>query len=617
VSTWAAVYGQWTGADGLEHLRAGLQRWPADEEWQWSAPAFGVVCRPLHVRAPHDSAAPPPDAQQVIAFDGRLDNRAGLIAKLHVGADSTDAALVLAAYRQLGERCVSQLEGDFAFCLADLHRGLLLIARDVVGVRPVYFTKTRDAFYCSTRIAPLLRVRAAEPNQAALSWFLCWPHTLGAEETLLHDVHALPPATALLVNARGQRAWKYWEADGAEYAGYSRQKCEEAFRGLFQQAIRSRVRGAKRVAVQVSGGVDSSSVLCVAQAVDVHVFGVYHGTAGGGPDDETEYLDELQRAGSTIHRVGLLPSAFPELVEQTVLQGEFPFVNNFPGATQRVTSCVRELGAHVLLNGTWADQVLFPFPPAYLADAMRNGRWFTVMRHLLTYPKWMADVPRRAIWEAALRGLLRQHAPQRVLRRRRQQRLQDPVARLLHPAHQPALLADDAAIEPWSARRTAHAQAVERNVRSRIDTMSMEHAVKRAATDEVELAFPFLDRELITLLITASPLAHMADGTPKAVLRNAMRGIVPERVRQRRDKGDYSRTVEEETRRAAQRLFEELRNGHAVRSGLLHREWFGSDLRTLQHRLNLAEDQLAPALARVYGVECWLRNFGTGNGPVH
>jgi asparagine synthase (glutamine-hydrolysing) len=618
LSTWAALYERGGLIQPkLQRLGEALRPWPADAEWQWCDHEIGVFYRPLFVHAPHPEPAPSDRTdKQFVAFDGRLDNRDTLIQRLRVSARSSDGALVLAAYRQFGERSVGQLEGDFGFCLADSERGLLLIARDVVGLRPVYYRNTADGFYCSSRLEPLLGVGAAEPDWSALARFLCWPHALTAQETLLRDVHALPPATAMLVNAQGHRTWKYWEADGASYEGRSRRECEEAFRALLQQSIHRRLRGVASAAVQVSGGVDSSTILCVAQSTGPDVFGVYHGNTGGAADDETKYLAELERGGSTIQRVGLLPSGFPELTEQTVRQSEFPFVDDFPGATARALQRVRELGARVVLNGTWADQLLFPFPPGYLIDAFRGGHWLTVARHVVAYPAWMRDVPRARIWQTALRGIARAYAPRGVLEGRRRRRLQEPLALLLHEDLRPALLAADGEVESWSTSVSEHARSVEKNVRSRIDTMSMEYAVKRVAADEVDLALPYLDRDVLTLLVTVPPLVQMADATPKSLLRNAMHGIVPEPILQRRDKGDYSRPRHEETRKAMDRMFDELRDGNALRAGLLDEGLFAHDLSALRNRLNIAEDELAPALARVYGVECWLRNFGIGRATA-
>jgi hypothetical protein len=263
----------------------------------------------------------------------------------------------------------------------------------------------------------------------------------------------------------------------------------------------------------------------------------------------------------------------------------------------------------VLLNGTWADQVLYPFPPGYYVDAVRAGQWAQLYSHVRGLPDWFVDVPRSALWRAVGRHLLRAHLPAAVPRLLQRWRGSAGLARLLDVRLQESARAAQAPVAPWSDNRSAHARAVELHVRSRLDTLTLEWYAKAAVRQGVQAGLPFLDRELLTLLITAPGLAQTTGGTPKALLRASMKAIVPTAILERRSKGDYTVLIQAPLRDYAPLVFDELRTGRVRDSGLLSAQAFAGDLALFSRRAHIGASDAALALASLFAVECWLRRF--------
>ncbi len=547
----------------------------------------------------------------LVGFDGRLDNRAGLADVLRLQGDTPLARLLIAAYGRWGFELPEQLDGDFALVICDASRAALLLARDAVGARPLYYAEASGSIAFAPALAPLRHALARTPTPRfnALAQLLCAPQALPRDETFLSGIHALPPAHALISTSTGTQVRQYWQADGHGYTHLSFEQCVEEFRTLFRASVRKRMATVGRTAVLVSGGLDSASILCTARELGGDVIGIYHGARDGSGADETAYVAQLEQSGLLVEHIELEPLGYPERVDAGVRESVTPLADYQPALHLRATQAARAAGATVILNGTWADQVLFPFPPGYYLDVLRGLQWGTLVRHLRSLPDWFTDVPRHELWSAIGRHLVRAHVPELAPRTLRRFRPMRAMVRMLNPELRQALVAATAADIPWSNRGSAHARAVERNVRSRVNTLTLEWYAKSAVWQGVQSALPFLDRALLTLLITTPGSAQYNGGTPKALLREGMRGIVPAPILQRRDKGDYTAITANTLQRGAQYVFAELRDGRARASGFLDGRFFNSDLARFCEQTHIGEADAARALASLYAVECWLLHF--------
>ena len=540
-----------------------------------------------------------------VHFDGRLHNRAWLRTELRTAAD-TDARLVEFAYRRWGHQLARQLEGDFSLAVLDPEPQCALLVRDAVGVRPLYYATGQQVLHFGSLLSPLVDLLDAPPDLAAAARFLIAPDSLAPSETFRRGIRALPPGHQLIFDRAGVRLEQYWSAPPGSYATISWPECVEEFRRLFRQSIRRRCADERRIGVLVSGGLDSSSIYACAVQEGADVIGIYHGAADGSAADETSYITALEGMGRPIERVPILPTGYPDLSSASVRASEIPLADQLAGMSNRVALRAAECRVTTLLNGTWADQVLFPFPPGYYEDCLKSGRWLTLVHHLRTVPRWFEDVPPGQLFRAAAGRLLRAVAPPALLRLRSRRRMGSSIARCLHDSVRPTCTAS-AVLPRWGACRSAHASSVERNIWSRADTLILEWYAKAAAPYGFSPAFPFLDRELLTLLVCVPGWRQVEGGVPKALLRAALRGILPDSILNRRNKGDYTDLVMHAQRTGAAQVFQSLKTGRALESDFLNASLFTGDLAYLRQRLDIREQDAAAALAPLYAVECWLR----------
>ncbi|HET7875173.1 MAG TPA: asparagine synthase-related protein, partial [Methylomirabilota bacterium] len=208
-----------------------------------------------------------------LVLDGRIDNRGELRAALapdglRLRSDS-DGELVLRAYARWGTACPARLIGDFAFALWDNRERRLFCARDPLGVRPFYYHTDGRRFSVASELQQLLvdPSRAAEPNEGMIAEYLACEIT-HREDTLYRDIFRLPPGHSLVVRPGGHVVSPYWDIDPSRAIrhGTSRDYAEH-FRDVFDEAVRCRLRSANPIAAELSGGLDSSSVVATAASL--------------------------------------------------------------------------------------------------------------------------------------------------------------------------------------------------------------------------------------------------------------------------------------------------------------------------------------------------------------
>ena len=207
-----------------------------------------------------------------ICFDGRLDNRDELREKLPPGqlrdeAATPDAALALAAYLHFGESFPRELKGDFAIAIFDGTQQKLVLARDVMGIRPLHYCKTGNTFLAASEIKAILAYPGfeARPDDDGLADLLLEGDWYERHITCFKNVFRVVPGHLIVVTAKEERVVQYFDFDPTRQLRLSSiGEYAEALRALFQQAVQRRLRSSHPVGVLVSGGLDSSAILCQA-----------------------------------------------------------------------------------------------------------------------------------------------------------------------------------------------------------------------------------------------------------------------------------------------------------------------------------------------------------------
>ena len=493
-----------------------------------------------------------------VVFDGRLDNRDELIAALldrsDVSATTSDPELAAASYEIVGAEFARHLLGDFAVAVFDPRERRVVLARDCMGIRPLYYRRTATSLLFGSEIKTLLADPDfhAHPNNPLLAELLLRrAHRRQAEgSTLFAGVSQVPPAHVAVFTAAHAHVDRYWDFDlRRPERTQSFEAYADTFRHLFQRAVKRRARSAHPIAIAVSGGLDSSSIFCAAAKVaDVAVVGLTYTPRDGGPSDESTFVTEVQRVcGRTIEHVDTPIEGVLFQSAEMVRTVEAPMLDAQWFRGHRLMSAATTAGARTLLTGHWGDQILFD--QAYLVDLMRKGAWRTVHAHLNEYLRWFPDARgdefRRQFGSDVLEHALPRWVRQSVRAATRTWNQPAPwndwyaeaFARLVRP---------DAFVYRTGA--TALARSLYREVRSQYHQFCLEWNAKVAARYGCEAAFPFLDRDLVEFVMGVPGAVLARDGVPKALLRESLQGIVPDAILRRRAKGDFTEDVNRSTR---------------------------------------------------------------------
>ncbi len=542
-----------------------------------------------------------------LVYNGEVYNFRQLRAELEEAGHSfeshCDTEVVLAAYEQWGPACVERFNGMWAFAILDERKGALVLCRDHLGIKPLYFAETHERLLFASEIKALLADPDLVPvvnDQRLVDYLLLSLHDHD-EQTFFESVYQVPPASVVTVpldepRASARSTWRYWEPQL-----HRDSSCEPAeFRQAFTRSVERRLVADVTVGTCLSGGLDSSSIVCVMSELlsdkvpDASSMGerlaTFSAVFDGDPIDEQAYIEsvlELSGAGSSYVR----PKA-PELFEdlpQLVWHQDEPMISSGPYAQYRVMQLAHGQ-AKVLLDGQGGDELLAGYVPYH----------YVYLRQLAVERK----LELLARESKAAGDVLRPLVLQKLLDRRKRV---DP-ALLCRP-----LLGD--------TKRTAAARAsderLQDNLKGRLAQDLSRYSLpsllryedRNSMAWSIESRPPFLDQELVELVLGLPEDAIIRHGWSRYILREAFKGVLPEKVRLRRKKIGFT-TPE----------IRWLRSQRATVQGIFRSPSFCSrpywDGPSIAHGFRaVCEGELeeSPLFWRVLNVEAWLRVF---HGPV-
>ena len=618
--------------DLLARLSRTLAHRGGDAEGLWVRDAAGFACQLFRVTPESKSEVQPlvADSGVALVFDGRLDNREELFGALgsdaHVPADAPDPALVQAAYRAWGEGFIERLNGEFAIAVFDPHRQRILLARDAIGIRPLYYYRGADFFLFASEIKALLAHPqvSTQPNETILAEFLLHGlHDPDVDDdglTFFEGVRSVLPSHIVRVTPQSNSARKYWDFDlrrriclGSigEYA--------EAFRERFTRAVRRRLRSAHPVAVLVSGGLDSSSILCTAETLRRADPGTYpplqaisYTPEDRSATDESAFLRDIEREyGLAIERIQP-PTGFLRRVREEVQHTEMPLLDSLWNTSQASFEAARQRGARVVLTGHWGDQILVD--QSYLVGFVYRLKLRALVQHLQEYGRWFTATDPAWYRRRFFLDLIKYHTPRSflpALRRLRRTFSRDITARSAYTDvfRQRARLRASKQGRWVGFGLPPHSWSLSLEVRARAHQLAMEWNNKVAAMYGLETSFPFLDRDLISFLVGVPGEIQTWQGVPKGLLRQAMRGVLPASIAERRWKAGFNQLVYDGTSQEYPQVRECLAGAAAVRRGYVRSDWIERELMPLQDQMDVRDCRVAWSLRDLVGLELWLQTF--------
>ncbi len=517
-----------------------------------AGPCAGLAHARLSIIGIADGQQPMRHGESWISFNGEIFNyvelRQELVARGRRFRTSSDTEVILQLYDEMGLGCLDRLNGDFAFALWDGRARKMVLARDRMGVRPLFHTRRQGALWFGSEVKALLAVPGIEArlDPIALDQVLTlWAPI--APRTSFEGVEELPPGHVLVADAAGVTIRRWWTLDFPDAAEarapFNAEAAAEELAALLADATRIRLRADVPVGSYLSGGLDSSivSALAARQVPDrLETFSVAFDSA---EHDESTFQETMANALGTRHSsLRITNAAIAGALPSVVAHSERPLIRTGPAPLQLLSAHVRQRGFKVVLTGEGADEVFAGydiFKEAAVRRFCARMPGSTMRAHLFRklYPYLPGIRRQSAEYLAAFFGTGLDALDDPLHSHRPRFRATAATKLFYSEAFRARIGGYDAAAElaamlPGDFGRwhpLHQAQYLETTfllpgyiLSSQGDRAAMAHGI--------EGRFPFLDHRVVVFATTLPPSAKLSGLREKHILRKALRHLLPQEV---------------------------------------------------------------------------------------
>jgi asparagine synthase (glutamine-hydrolysing) len=492
-----------------------------------------------------------------ITADARIDNRDELFSTLNFNGRPrdtiTDSELILAAYEKWGEQCPEKLLGDFSFAIWDKRKQTIFCARDPIGIKPFYYYFKEGKFRWSSEPKAIFEDKtiSKEPNLSLICLYLLNRFD-EREETLYKDVYRLPSSHFMVIENGRARKGQYWDIDPNHTVRYKTdEEYAEHFLSLFKDAVKVRLRSHGPVGALLSGGLDSSSIVCTAQKLyqenslpknGFETFSIVFDTF---PCDERPYIHEVTNKYN-IHAnyftyEDYLSSVDFEQTKQYHDVGYFPTLLFLAPAFREA----QQKGIRVMFDGIGGDDLL-TVRPDHLTDFFLQGRVQKLIAQLRYDSALFSRSPYSLFFDYCIKPVIPR--PIKI-----------SVKQIIKPFRRNGIpwgvnttflrknkIIDRIRSKSGNIRFPTHAQqGIYEVFRYGWNANVALNMVERfKAYFNLESRHPFFDRRLVELLLAVPEEQRWYGEWTKVILKRSLRGILPEPVRIRKDKVEFSSAVD-------------------------------------------------------------------------
>jgi asparagine synthase (glutamine-hydrolysing) len=495
--------------DAVRRMLPCLQSRGPDGEGLWQRGPIAFGHRRLKIIDLSEAGAQPMTDEQLgltMVFNGCIYNYRQLRDELrgygYTFASTSDTEVIIKAYHRWGADCVQHFLGMFAFAIAEHATGTVMLARDRLGIKPMYLAETPGRLRFASTLPALLAAGDVDTSidKVALQHYMTFHSVVPAPRTIVSGIRKLPPATVRIIKADGTSSERvYWEADHTRTLVKSRAEWAEAVHESLRTAVERRMVADVPVGVLLSGGLDSSYIVALLAEQGqrgLTTFSIGFESAAGESGDEFAYSDIIAKQfDTTHHQIRIGKDRFLPAVARTVAAMSEPMVSHDCIAFNLLSEDVSQQ-VKVVQSGQGADEILAGYS------------WYPPLR----------EVPREQAVDAYAREFFDR-----------------PYAELARQLSPEWLLGTDVSREFVAASfaRPGATTSVDAALRLDSQVMLVDDPVKRV--DNMTMAWglearvPFLDHELVELAAACPPELKLAHGG-KGVLKDAARGVVPDEV---------------------------------------------------------------------------------------
>ncbi|MFI7547048.1 N-acetylglutaminylglutamine amidotransferase [Actinoplanes sp. NPDC049599] len=495
--------------DAVRRMLPCLQSRGPDGEGMWQHGPIAFGHRRLKIIDLSEAGAQPMTDELLgltLVFNGCIYNYRQLRDELrgygYTFVSTSDTEVIMKAYHRWGADCVTHFLGMFAFAIAEHATGTVMLARDRLGIKPMYLAETPGRLRFASTLPALLAAGDVDTSidKVALQHYMTFHSVVPAPRTMVTGIRKLPPATVRIITADGTSTEHvYWEADHTRQLSKTREEWASAVHEALRTAVERRMVADVPVGVLLSGGLDSSYIVALLAEQGqrgLTTFSIGFESAAGESGDEFAYSDIIAKQFDTSHhQIRIGKDRFLPAVARTVAAMSEPMVSHDCIAFNLLSEDVSQQ-VKVVQSGQGADEILAGYS------------WYPPLRDV---PRELAvDAYAKEFFDRPYRELAGQLAPEWLLEHDVSREF--VAASFARPG---ATTGVDAAL-----RLDSQVMLVDDPVK-RVDNMTMAWGL--------EARVPFLDHELVELAAACPPELKLAQGG-KGVLKDAARGVVPDEV---------------------------------------------------------------------------------------
>ena len=543
---------------------------------------------------------------EVLHWDGRLDNRDDLLVQLSdsLHGDTSNEAIVGAVYERWGSEGLVHLIGDWSLVIRDRVNHLTVLASDFAGVRPLYYQIESGRVLWSSRLQSLVEtIKTSELDEQYIAGFLSFGGY--PNHTPYKGIYSVPPGHAVCVSAEKTSIRRFWELPIRDEIRYrSERQYEEQLRALFREAVATRLQTEAPVLVELSGGLDSSSVVCMANhlarsgAVNTtslnSVSFVWRNSLDEPFIREVESHCGIEGVHISTHDVPLIAEA---QVGDAMPEPAQPLRVSLAATAQRLGAKTILTGQNGdLVTGNWFDDCL------QVAGALRRLRIGRAWADALAWSKILRRPVYDVLWRAfrsALPPTLTpaalyatadgSYAPRNV-----ETSLLSGFCRRTGFSEPVRFFSNTWTQAPPERRKYFYNLAVTLETRTLQAPEPLQH---------LDYTHPFGHRPLVEFLMSVPPEILCRPGEPRKLMRSAFAGLWPRKLRDRRSKGSFSAPWQESLPQLA-RVLLAAKQLHLVERGVLDHTSVRTRLERFCRGLECNEYQLR----QIIMLELWLRS---------
>ncbi len=548
-------------------------------------------------------------SSQVLVLEGRIHNRDDLLPRLALRPDATDEAVVCAAYQRWGIPGLRKVVGDWSVVIRDARARAIVLASDFAGVRPLFYYHWKPGkIFWSTRLGALIEATGINAiDEEYVGAFL----TVGGcpNRTPYAGIYSVPPGCAIHVTTAGADVRSFWSLPTVDLVRYEdERRYDDQLRSLFSEAVTVRLQTKGPVMAELSGGLDSSSVVCMANHL------IRHGAVAADRLTTVSYVHRDSLDTPFIREIeafcgidGIHVSTHEDpLVSEEGLRVATP--EGWTPLYQSVAAAARRLGATVFLTGQNGDLVMGNWlnDSLQVATPLRQFRIGEAWRQALAWSK-VLRIPIGSILSQALRAVLPPGSGHGVNYWTGglpiQKNTESTATSLVRDFADRTGAADPLSVfsHDWmhaAPERRKHFLAL--TIMRELRTLQPPEPMQ-----DLDYTHPFAHRPLVEFLMSVPAHVLCGPAEPRKAMRRSLADLWPTRLRSRRSKGLFGAAWAEALRPLAVKLLKTPR-WHVVERGWVERPCLTARLERLRDGLECNEVQLRQIIL----LEYWLRNRG-------